>query len=157
MVARGTPTGTMLKNGYQSLVAFTENATLGVWEKEVTPPGLDSGDKIDVTTMHNATYKTFVHQALVEVTDAGMTCAYDPGQLSALITLLTAAASTNQLISYHYPDGSSWDVYGFLKSFTPETLSNGSHPQATVTIVHTNLDNSAVPVEIAPAYNAPSP
>jgi len=157
MVARGTPTGTMLNNGYQSLVAFTENATLGVWEKEVTPPGLDSGDKIDVTTMHNTTYKTFVHQALVEVTDSGMTCAYDPGQLSALVTLLTDASNTNQLISYHYPDGSSWDVYGFLKSFTPETLSNGTQPQATVTIVHTNLNIADPPVETAPAYVAPSP
>ena len=156
MVARGTPTGTMLNNGYQSLVAFTDNATLGVWEKEVTAPGLDNGDKVDITTMHNTVYKTFAASALAEVTDSSFTAAYDPGTLAALVTLITAAP-VNQLISYHFPDGSSWDVYGFLKSFTPESLSNGSQPQASVTIVNTNLNIATPPVETPPVYNAPSP
>ena len=156
MVARGTPTGTMLNNGYQSLVAFTDNATLGVWEKEVTAPGLDNGDKVDITTMHNATYKTFAASALVEVTDSSMTVAYDPATLSALVLLLTTAP-VNQVISYHFPDGSSWDVFGYLKSFTPESLSNGSQPQASVTIIHTNLNIASPPVEQEPVYYAPSP
>jgi hypothetical protein len=151
---RGTPTGTMLENGYQSLITFEDNATIGLYEKTTTPAGLEGGDKIDITTMHNTDYKTYAAQALSEMSDGQMTVGYDPSQLTAINTLINEA----QVITQTFSDGSSWCYYGYLKSFTPAQLANGTHPEATCVIVTTNRDPDATGVaEEAPVYTAPTP
>ena len=151
-----TPTGTMLTNGYASFFAITDFETLGFWEKEVTPFGLEGGDKIDVTTMHNHYVRTYAAQALYEAADGEMTAAYDPGVLSRL-TGTGGAINTNKAITIHFPDTSTWDTYGYIKTFSPSALSNGEQPEASVTVVFTNLTTATPPVEYQPQYTAGSP
>lgn len=150
--ARSAPVGTMLENGYQSLVAFEDDPDISFWEKDVQPMGFEGGDKIEITTMHNTTVRTYAAQALPGATDGEVTAAYDPAVLSQIVALV----NVNNLVTFHFPDGSSWDFYGFLGSFVPSALTNGEHPEATCSIMATNVnDNSGA--ETTPAYNAPAP
>lgn len=149
-----TPSGTMLTNGYASYIVLGGSSTVGFWEKEVTPFGVEGGDKIDVTTMHNLYVKTFAAQALFEAADGEMTVAYDP---AALDTLKNSLINTNNTIDVHFPDTSTWDSFGYVQNFSPSALTNGEQPEATVTIVFTNLTTADPPVEYQPTYTAPSP
>lgn len=150
--ARSTPVGTMLENGYQSLVAFANDPDISFWEKTVQPVGIEGGDKIDITTMHNTIVKTYAAQALSGTSDGSVTAAYDPAVLPQIIAIV----NTNQAITNHFPDTSSWDAFGFLQTFQPDALSNGAQPEATCTVVYTNV-NPADGSESQPTYNAPAP
>lgn len=150
--ARSAPVGTMLENGYQSLVAFADDPDISFWEKSVQPPGLDGGEKIDITTMHNTSVKTYAPQALSGMTDGDMTVAYDPVVLSQIIALI----NVSNAVTNHFSDGSSWDGFGYLQTFTPNAMSNGEQPEATCTVVYTNVD-PADGSESSPSYTAPTP
>jgi len=156
MTAPRTPAGTMLTNGYASFFEIDSFTTLGFWEKEVTPFGLEGGDKIDVTTMHNTNVRTYAAQALYEAADGEITAAYDPAVLSAL-SGASGAINTNKAITIHFPDTSTWDTYGYIQTFSPSALSNGEQPEASITIVFTNLTDAATPAEYEPVYTAPTP
>ena len=85
-----------------------------------------------------------------------MTVGYDPGQLTAIKTLINEA----MVITHKFSDGSSWCYYGYLKSFTPAQNANGTHPEATCVIVATNRDPDSTTGtgEEDPVYTAaPSP
>jgi len=151
-----TPAGTMLTNGYASFFEIDSFTTLGFWEKEVTPFGLEGGDKIDVTTMHNHYVRTYAAQALYEAADGEITAAYDPAVLSSL-SGSAGAINTNKAITIHFPDTSTWDTYGYIQTFSPSSLSNGEQPEASITIVFTNLTDAATPAEYEPVYTAASP
>jgi len=150
-VSRSTPVGTMLENGYQSFVAFAEDPDVSFWEKTVQPLGLDGGEKIDITTMHNTTIKTYAAQALPGCTDATVTAAFDPQVLTQALALI----NVNGEVSNIFPDTSTWTSFGFLKSFVPDAMSNGAQPEASCTVVYTNVNASGA--ETAPVYAAGSP
>lgn len=150
--ARTTPTGDMLENGYQTLMAFSADADVDIWEKGVQPPGLEGGEKVDITTMHNTTVHTYAAQALIEMTDMSMTAAYDPAVISQIIALV----NVNGEITVHFPDTSTWDFYGYLRSFVPSENVNGTQPEAACTVVATNV-NSGTGAEHTPVYTAPAP
>lgn len=152
-----TPTGTMLTNGYASFYVIGTFQTIGFFEKEVTPFGLEGGDKIDVTTMYNHYVKTFAAQALYEASDAEMTVAYDPGVLDSLSGAGSGAINSNQTITIHFPDTSTWDTFGYIQNFSPSAMTNGEQPEATVSMVFTNLNNASPPAEYEPNYTAASP
>ena len=135
---RGTPGGIKLGDGFQTLIAFENNLVVAFYEKTVTPPGLDGGDPVDTTTMHNATYRTKISRALIEMTDAGIVVAYDPLVLDEIVTLL----NVEQSITVNHSNGDKWDFWGFLKSFVPSEVSEGAQPEATIVIVATNTDPS---------------
>ena len=149
--ARTTPTGTMLENGYQSLIAFSTDPDCDIWEKSVQPPGIDGGDSIDITTQHNTTWKTKAAQALADMSDGQITGGYDPKALSQILAL----CNTSQVITVHFPDGSTWAFFGYLKSFVPNGNENGVMPEATCTFVVTNTD-PATGEEEAPVYAVPA-
>lgn len=134
--ARGTPSGISLKDGYQCLITFGANATLGIWEKELSPPGMDGGEKIDVTTMHNVDYKTFVPQALVTLTGNSVKAAYDPGAFSSIVQQV----NREDTITFRFADGSTWAYYGYLRVFKPDNMQIGQFPMATIEIEVTNWD-----------------
>lgn len=136
--ARVAPTGKRLLDGYKCVVAFARDSNVNLWEMEVQPAGLDGGDKIDTTTMHNARWRTAAARSLITSTDGSFKCAYDPAVATEILNLLNEPGS----ITYHYPDGSTMDVWGYLKSFEPDALVEGSMPSATVSICHTNTDPS---------------
>ena len=143
--ARSTPLGIMLDDGYSTKIAFAADPDVSFWEKDVQPPGLDGGDAIETTTMHNTTYRTFSARSLATLTEMSSTVAYDPDLYDEALALINVEGS----ISVHFPDLSTLDFFGYLKSFAPSALEEGSQPVATITIVPTNYD-TANAVEASP-------
>lgn len=134
--ARVTPTGIKLKDGYQSLVTFANDSNISLWEKSVTPPSANGGDSIDQTTMHNTTYRTKAPSALLDLGDSSFTAAYDPDAYNQIIAIINEETT----ITVTFKDGSTLAFYGYLQAFEPAELTEGSQPEATVTIVCTNWD-----------------
>lgn len=137
---RSTPAGRMLEDGYQSLVTFEADPDVALWEKTVQPPGLDGGDKIDVTTMHNTALRTYAPRSLQEMTDSQITGAYDP----RLYPMIRALINVPTTITVLFPNGDTIAFFGYLKSFEPSELQEGEQPTATFMIVATNRDSSGV-------------
>lgn len=135
--ARATPAGIKLRNGHASKIAFALDSDVSFWEKTLQPPGVDNGDAIDQTTMFSVFWMEKAAQAVNDVTDGQLTCAYDPNVYNNIITNLLGQ---NGSVTIHYRDGSTLDFFGYLKSFQPAALSRGTQPEATVTFVCTNFD-----------------
>jgi len=144
--ARVTPTGIKLKDGYPVKITFSLDTNIEIWEKSVQPPGIVIGDKIDQTTQHNEDYETFAPPALKSLTDGGGTCAYDP----AVLASMEAIIGLEQTITYTFPDGTTWAIYGYVAEWTPDALERGSQPEANFKVVFTNWDNTNK-VEAGPA------
>lgn len=136
--ARATPVGTALDDGYQTLIAFAADPDVSFWEKTVTPPGIDGGDKIDTTTMHNTTWRTGAARALKTLTSSSITATYDPKVYDQIVALVNVETQ----ITVHFPDGSTLDFYGYLKSFTPSEHSEGEQPECEIEIEPTNVNPS---------------
>lgn len=134
--ARQTPVGIKLDDGYSTKIAFARRPAVSFWEKTVQPPGMDGGDAIDTTTMHNTLWRTMSARALITLTESSTTVAYDPRVYTDILTLLNQEGS----VTCHFPDGSKLDFYGYLKTFEPSDNTEGEQPEATVTIVPTNYD-----------------
>jgi hypothetical protein len=135
---RTTPSGLKLKDGYRALVTFATDANFEVWEKQVTPPGMDGGEPIEQTTMWNDNYRTFAPRALITMTPHTFTGAYDPAFYSAAAALINVETT----VTVTFKDGSTLAFYGFLQKFDPQALVEGQQPEATFTIVPTNTDPS---------------
>ena len=136
--ARGTPTGIRLQDGYRSTITFALDATINLWEVEVTPPGFDGGKAVDTTTMLNNTYETMAPQGLITMTGGKMTCAYDPG----VITNIQAAVNRRDTITVTFKDGTTWAFFGYLNAFKPAAMVRGKMPTAEVDFTPTNTDSS---------------
>lgn len=147
--ARSNPAGIRLHDGYKCVIAFERDPDVSLWEMEVTPPGIDGGDAINTTTMHNTTYTTKAPQSLVDVTDGATKYAYDPSVYTQLLALINQPGG----ITYHFPDGSTYDVYGYLKDFKKDPLVRGQMPTGTGTIIHTNT-NPSTGAEEAPVLTS---
>ena len=150
--ARVTPTGSMLENGYQSLITFASDTDIDLWEKTIQPPGLEGGDPVDITTMHNTVLHTKAPQALSDTGESSVLVAYDPAVLDQIIAIINTVTT----VTITLPDGSSWAFYGYLRSFQPSALANGTHPEANIVIVPTNVD-PANDTEEEVVYTAPTP
>ncbi len=122
--------------GFSTQIAFEADPNVAFWEKEVQPPGFDGGDKIDTTTMFNTLYRTAAARTLIEVTDGSALAAYDPLVLTEILSLINVEGS----ITIHFPDLSTLDFFGFLKSFVPQALVPGTQPEADIVVVITNYD-----------------
>ena len=146
---RSTPVGTALEDGFSSKIAFASDPDVSFWEITVTPPGIDGGDAIDQTTMFNTAWRTKAARQLKELTDAALTCAYDPEVIDQIIALV----NVENLITVHFPDTSTLDFYGYLRSFTPGDLVEGERPEADVVIVCTNV-NPVTGAETAPDFTS---
>jgi hypothetical protein len=129
-----------MDDGYQTLITFARNPVIAFWEKSVTPPGMDGGDEIDTTTMHNVRFRTFASRALITLTEGSVTAAWDPDLYDEILLLL----NENDVITITFPDGSTLAFWGFLKSFEPDEFVEGEQPTATITYVPTNQDNTGV-------------
>ena len=136
---RVTPTGIWLEKGYQALVTLALDTNIELWEKTVQPPGLDGGEKIDTTTQHNTTYRTFAPRALVTGSDCKFKCAYDPTAYTSILAVINEPTT----ITVTFPDGSTVAFYGYLQAFQPDAMEEGKQPEADVNIVCTNYDHTA--------------
>ena len=137
-LARGTPAGLPLRDGFYTVITFGTDDTLSIWEKSTTPPGQDGGDPIDTTTFHNSVFRTKYPRTLIETTDGTIVCAYDPGDLDAILGHI----NVNQSITVTFNDESTQAFWGYMKSFTPNEHSDGEQPEATVEFVITNTDSA---------------
>lgn len=146
---RVTPVGTALDDGFSTLIAFAADPDVSFWEKTVTPPGVDGGDAIEQTTMHNTAWRTFAARSLKTLTDVSLTAAWQPQVYDQIIALINVEG----LVTCHFSDTSTLDFYGFLKDFTPGSHEEGSQPEADITIVCTNV-NPVTGAETAPVYAA---
>lgn len=144
--ARSTPGGLKLEDGFSSKVTFSRDVDICLWEIDVTPPGVDNGEPISTTTMHNVRYRTKKPRKLIESTDPSFNAAYDP----AIYPLIIDMIGIEQTITFTFPDGSTLAVFGYVKSFTPGALTEGGFPSAAVALVETDQDH-ANDVEAGPA------
>lgn len=131
---RQTPAGTKLDDGFSIKIAFAADPDVSLWEKTVTPPGVDGGDKIATTTQHNVAWRTYAARALKELLDGSFNAAYDPEVYDQVVAIVNVEGE----ITIHFPDGSKLVFYGYLKSFVPAALTEGEQPTADCTIVCTN-------------------
>lgn len=143
--ARQTPAGIRLGDGFRTLVTFALNPTISFWEIGVTPPGMDGGDEVDTTTMHNLTYRTRNPRKLVTMTEFTMTASYDPNLYNTIFTLINRETT----VTVTFPDGSTLAFYGYLRSFEPGELVEGEQPEADITVVPTNQDPTSGTEEAA--------
>lgn len=134
--ARSAPAGIRIDDGFSTLIAFATIPTISFWEKTVTPPGIDGGDAIDTTTMHNVLWRSRASRALKTLTDSSLKAAYDPNLYNSILALINLETT----ITVHFPDGSTLAFFGFLQKFEPGDLAEGTQPECTITIVPTNID-----------------
>ena len=135
---RQTPTGRKLKDGHSTKITFARVPAISFWEKSVKAPGIDGGDSVPQTTMHNVTWRTFAPRQLRTLTEVTTTVAYDPALYDSILSLV----NIEDTITVRFPDGSTLAFFGYLKQFEPAELVEGTQPEATVTIVPTNMDSS---------------
>ena len=131
---RIAPTGVPLDDGHATKITFAADTNVTFWEKSVKPPGLDGGDAIDQTTMFNTVYRTTAPRALKTLTEVSCTAAWDPVCYTDILALI----NINGWITIRFPDGTTLDFVGFLKSFEPGELVEGTQPECTITVVPTN-------------------
>lgn len=134
--ARGTPSGIRLDDGFSSKITLSLAPTIAFWEKMVKPPGLDGGEKVATSTMHNVTYRTFGPRKLKTLMDITAKCAYDP----VIYQDVLAQINVRQTVTVSFPDGSTLCFFGFLQKFEADELQEGTQPEATITFVPTNTD-----------------
>ncbi len=134
--ARVTPDGIKLDDGFSTQIAFALDADIAFWEKNVQPPGLDGGDAIETTTMHNTAWRTMAPRSLTTMTECTVTAAYDPDLYDEILAIINVRGS----ITVHFPDGSTLDFFGYLRLFEPQDMEEGAQPEANITIQPTNYD-----------------
>jgi hypothetical protein len=127
-----------LDDGFSTTLTFSLSSTVEIYEKTVTPPGQEGGEEIDTTTMLNSAWRTFSPRSLVTLTPVTAEVAYDPAAYTSILAML----NSNQQVTVNFPDGSSIQFWGFIRSFVPGTNVEGEQPTATITIVPTNQDNA---------------
>lgn len=136
--ARVAPVGRKLEDGHSTIVTFSADPDVSFWEQAVTPPGIDGGEPIPSTTMHNVTWRTMVPRSLKTLTPMTLTAAYDPRVYDQIVSLINVQGSVSILFS----DSSYVDFFGYLQKFEPQQLTEGAQPLVQITIVPTNTDPS---------------
>lgn len=134
--ARVDPVGIPLAEGASTTYAFERDPDVSLWEISTKPPGLDNGEGIDQTTQHNDTYRVTRPRLLVTLSPITFKFAYDPAVYTQILALVGQEGSITQ----HFPDGSTLDFWGYLKSAEFDELTRGTRPEGTATIVPTNWD-----------------
>lgn len=133
---RITPVGTPFDEGYQSLIAFAADADLSFWETVVGAPGMDGGDPVPTTTMHNTGLRTFAPRQLKTLTPFQVQGKFASGTVDQVYALI----NVNGWITIKWPDDTQFSFIGFLKSFTPGQAQEGNPLEGTLEIVPTNQE-----------------
>jgi hypothetical protein len=139
--ARQTPTSTQfyLKNGFRSKITIRQDPAIILWEKAVTPPGVDGGAPVEVGNMFSVKWNPQVPRGLATMTPARMTCAYDPKVFNNIV----AAVNREDIITLTFPNNDTLAFFGYLQQFIPNEISDGNQPTASVTLICTMFDGSA--------------
>lgn len=143
------PSGKKIDDGFPTKLSFAVTPNIGLWAKQVTPPGWEGGGPNDTTTMENTRLRTRAPKKLLTMSDATLTCAYDPAAYNDMLTM----AQVNQLVTTHFADGSTLAWYGWIDSFKPNEVKEGEQPTAQVMVCPSN--QNADGVETNPVYTPP--
>lgn len=133
----------ILDDGFSTTISLANGTTLK--EVSVTPPGIDGGEAIPITTMRNSAWRTFAPRSLKTLSPMTFVAAYAPSHYTTII----GDINVNQSITVTFSDGDTLVFYGFIQSFVPGELTEGGFPTATVTITPTLWTGAHV--ETAPA------
>lgn len=144
---RQFPSGTHLDDGFRTLIVFASDPNVAFWEKTVQPPGMDGGDPVETSTMHNVLWRTMSPRFLRTATTAKAKVAYDPKLYVDIVTLI----NKRDTLTVRFPNHDMVAFYGYLKSFTPDALEEGKQPEADVEIQPTNEDPTTLNEE-APVW-----
>lgn len=138
-----------IDDGHQTLITIGAGSTAPyMWEKTVTPPGVEGGGENDITTMHNTTWRTRSPKQLKTLSPMSCRVTYDP----QLYSKLAAAVNVNNEITITWPDGSTLKFWGWLDSFKAAELQEGAPGEADITIIPSNQNGSGG--ETAPVWTA---
>lgn len=138
----------LLQDGYPTLISFSANPNITMKVKEVTPPSIEAGGKMDRTSMHNTRYRTASPKRLVTLGDGSVKVFWGTDLYST--TQVDAMIGVNQLITVTFPDSSTYAFWGWIDSFKPDPMREGVPPEATMVVVPSNLNSSdeeTAPVE----------
>lgn len=145
--ARSTPVGYKMPDGWQTLIACSKRPAIQLWEISIKPPGVDGGDPVETTTMHNTVWRTRDRRHLKTLTESTFKAAYDPESWTDILYMINNPDSWTVI----YPENSKLAFYGVMTKFEPDELKEGEMPTATVTITPTNWDYVNY-VEAAPVF-----
>lgn len=137
---------TTLVDGFSTNIQLVTNDLTLLNVKTLTPPPVEGGGEIDLTTMENAAWRTRAPKSLKTLGPMTFTCSYDPALYLAEVY---AAVNDEQSIIITFPDATTLTFYGFVDTFVPGTHEEGELPEATVTIIPTNVNAGA---ETAPQH-----
>jgi len=143
------PINKPLDDGFSTIITLANIPTVKIYEKEVTPPGIQAGGAIETTTMRNTTWRTMSPKSLRTLTPMSVTVAF----ATEAIPQIQGQVGINQLITVTFPDLSTLAFYGWIDEFTIGAMTEGEQPTATITIQPSN--QSSPGVEAAPVYTAP--
>ncbi len=135
---------TRIDDGHSTRIGFANYPSVKIYEKEVTPVGVQGGGAVDVTNMRNSVWRTFASKKLKSLSEASGVYAYDPAAYSDMITMV----NENQLITITFPDSATVSFWGWVDEFTPQRHVEGTQPLAEVKILASNLN--AAKEETAP-------
>lgn len=139
--SRTNPTSTgyvQMDDGHSTLLIIDADPDIPFWEKTVKPPGVDGGDPIETSTMHNSVWRTQVSRSLKTMTPCNLTAAYDP----EIWCLIPDQVNAEGLMVVVFPNGDLVGFYGFLQSFEPQDHLEGAQPECDIVIAVTNNDPS---------------
>jgi hypothetical protein len=135
-----------MDSGFAVVISFASNPTIKLYQKDVTPPGIDGGGVIDTTTKENTTWRTAYVKALMSMTEGSLTAAYDPAVYSEIIAMI----NVNQLITVTFPDAATVVFYGALTTFEPSSTSQEDDEQPTADCTISPTLQDATGAETAP-------
>ena len=137
-----------MDDGFQTLITFSENGSVKLYEKGVQPPGIEGGGANETTTMRNTTWRTKAPKKLKSLTDSELTVAYDAAVYPEIIAMINVI----QTITITFEDGATLAFHGWIDQFEPDEITEGEQPEASVTMIPSNQTDAGV--EAAPVYTA---
>lgn len=137
----------LLEDGYRSLIAIG-GITAQFEEISITPLSIDSGGTIDMTTMRNQRTRTAAGKKLVTYGPCELKIAYD----TRVFAQLQSIAGSNRAITQTWPDGATLVWYAIVEKIEFDELTEGTRPEATLTLTPSNRTTAANPVEVAPVF-----
>ena len=130
---RVTPVGTPFDEGFSSKITFAADPDLSFWETVVGAPGIDGGDPVPTTTMHNTAIRTKAPRQLKEHMPFQVQGKFSSGTIDQVYALI----NVNGWITSQWPDGTQYSYPGYLKSFTPGQAQEGNPLEGTIEVVPT--------------------
>lgn len=137
LTPRGVPNGIPLTNGHKTLITFGSVPRIALWEKPTKPPGVNGGDAIDITTMHNNLWNQMAPRALQTLTEVTSTVAYDPAVYEDIVAIVNVVDE----ITITHSNGDQLGFWGFLRiAEATENAVDGQQPEMQITITPAMYD-----------------